>query len=131
MVAERQYFRRDVDVVRVDIGDEKWVAIKQKMSYGDHQRLAAYYMKVQAKLQQLRTGSIEDANVELDLEQGDKMLLFINVKDWNLPHPDKPGEVMPVTYDTVNELDPDIAAIVLQQIGERNPPVEFPKVASS
>lgn len=95
-------------VVRIDLGNDYWVDIKNRMSYGDQQKLVAHYIK----MTDLQKPSI-------DFEGGSIVLLVINVKGWNLV--DDKGKKVNISHATIESLDPDIAAKIVEAINERNP----------
>jgi hypothetical protein len=93
-------------------GKEYWVDIKQKMTYGDQQKLAAHYVSMQS----FKPGS--KPILSMDLEGGNIMLLLINIKDWNL---ELDGKKVPVALTTIQQLDPDVADKIAQEVNKRNP----------
>ena len=111
------YFVYDDEVERVDLGDGEWVDIKRRMSYGDRQKLIAYYAKLQTKL------NSPDVDISLDVEGGNIMLLLLNIKAWSLK--DRDGKPLPVTRETIAMLDPDIAERLEREIERRNPARPF------
>jgi len=107
----------DDEVERIELGDGEWVDIKRKMSYGDRQKLIAYYAKLQTKL------NSPDVDISLDMEAGSIMLLLLNIKAWSLK--DRKGKPLPITKETIAMLDPDVARKLEQEIEKRNPTGPF------
>lgn len=106
------------EVDRIKLGDEDWVDIKRRMSYGDQQKLVAAYMQLQ---QQLKPGQVKNIpDVEVDLQTGNIMLLLINIKAWSLK--DKDGKIAPVNEEYVRQLDISTANKIVEAINKRNSP---------
>jgi len=94
---------------RIDLGDGFWVDIARRMSYGMQQRLVAHYVKM------------TDRNIpDIDLASGNIVLLELNIKDWNLV--DDSGKKVPVSRQAIENLDPDIANLIAEEINKRNQP---------
>jgi len=105
------------EVDRIKLGDEDWVDVKRRMSYGDHQKLVAAYMQLQ---QQLKPGQVKNVpNVEVNLQTGNIMLLLINIKAWSLK--DKDGKIAPVNEEFIRQLDINTADKIIEAINKRNP----------
>lgn len=97
------------EVDRIDLGEGFWVDIKNRMSYGDQQKLVAHYIK----MSDLKTPG-------LDFEAGSIVLLEINIKAWNLVDAnDKPVKL---SRQMIEALDPEIAGKIAKEINDRNPP---------
>lgn len=101
---------------RIEFDDGEWVDIKRRMSYGDDQALSAHYLKIRAKLEQLKP----DVDVDLNIESGNIALLTLNIKAWSFK--DKKDKPLPVNKTTIAMLDRDTSTRIVSEIAKRNPP---------
>jgi len=111
------YFVYD-ETDRIKLGDEDWVDIKRRMSYGDQQKLVAAYMQLQQRINPSKFAEKNMPDVEVDLQTGNIMLLLINIKAWSLK--DKDGEPAPVNEEFIRQLDISTANKIIEAINKRN-----------
>lgn len=111
------------EVDRIAVGENHWVDIKKRMSYGDRQRLTSHFFH----LQSLPVG--ETPKVDVDLESGQIVLMQINIAAWSFTLRD--GTAAPITTETIAMLDPDVADIILEVINERNPAPKAPALTKN
>ena len=120
------------EVDRIELDDGEWVDIKQKMSYGDLDRLEAnmgkaiYSPEVTEKMLKnadaIRKGDIQLSPEELtdfEYSTGKLALLTVNIRAWSFK--DKKGKALAVNKNTVAMLDSATAEKLLDEIGKRNP----------
>ena len=94
---------------RIDLGDGYWVDIKRRMSYGDQQKLVAHFIKFG-----------DPKNPDIDLSSGNIVLLELNIVDWNLV--DESGKKVPVSREAIEQLEPEVANKIAEEINRRNTP---------
>jgi len=102
--------------VRKELADgEDWIEIKERLSYGEQQRLAGGAL---GKASGMLTGNIE---VPFDFEQYEILRMFLWITDWSFTN--ERGKEVKVTRAALANLDPDVAeeisAIIVAHIEER------------
>ena len=115
--------------VRVDLSDGDWIEIKERLTYGEQQRLSS------SALTRMISG--EDAGIELDFEKHSLMRMETWLVDWSFVGPN--GKPVGITRRAISALDPDTAAEIDAAItahiealeAAKNPPTNPGSGASS
>ena len=113
-------FRYDDDVEIIDVGDTFWVGLKGKMSYGDHQKFSMILIESGGEIitdEETRQKKVMPTSE--GIEASDIALMLMNIKEWSLT--DNDGQVAPIDKAHIECLDPDIGAIISNDILLRNP----------
>ncbi len=97
--------------VQIDLGDGFWVKIVSRMTYGIQQRLVAHYVKLSA-----------NQTPDVDLASGNLVALELNLVAWNLV--DDKGVAVPLSRPAIENLDPDVAGRIAEEINKRNLPLK-------
>ncbi len=95
---------------RVNLDDKTWVEIKEELSYGDTQKMAASFMKMKLKN--------NDFESDIDTETGSIELLSLAIVDWNLT--DDAGEPVPVSKEAIRNLKASAAETIMTAYTEGN-----------
>ena len=115
-----QCFRYDSDIDQIDVGNGFRIGLKRKMSYGDHQKFSTILIETGGEIAtDEQTGQKRVIPTGEGIEASDIALMLMNIKEWNLT--DREGEVAPIDEYHIKNLDPDIGAIISQEILQRNP----------
>ena len=125
-----QFFVDASDRDRIQLSPEYWVEIKHEMSVGDHDRFNKTLFQYEARQQLNRkerreqqrkgnAGETDEAVQRANYQPSTALLLQINILDWNLV--DSNGKSMSITIKTISSLTQQVASILEDEIGERNP----------
>lgn len=88
--------------VRLEISDGDWIEVKERLSYGEQQRLASGAFDKVSKLGQ------NEAEFSMDMERYNVLRLQTWIVDWSFV--DARGKQVRVTPQAIAALDPDTVA---------------------
>jgi hypothetical protein len=87
--------------VKVDLSEGDWIELKERLTYGEQQRLASSALS-------RMTNAGADAGIDLDFEKHSLMRMETWVVDWSFVGPN--GKPVEITRRAISALDPDTAA---------------------
>lgn len=87
---------------------EEWIEVKEKLSYGEEQRLASASL-TSVQLAPGRTAD-DATQIGLDMEKHAIERIALYVTEWSLK--DHTGRVLPVTKQNIKNLDPSVAEMI-------------------
>ena len=108
----------DGDLHRVTLEDGEWVDILEKVPRSLRVKAQKAAMQYKGKLQAGKTESMP-VEVEFDVTALSTVLLEGMVKAWSFKYDD--GKAIPVTPETVGQLDEATADFILAEIDKLNP----------
>ena len=91
------------NTVRVELSEGDWIELKDRLTYGEQQRLASA-----ALTRMSNAGAGEDAGIDLDFEKHSLMRMQTWLVDWSFLGAN--GKPVSVTRAAIAALDPDTAA---------------------
>lgn len=89
------------DTVRIELSDGDWIEIKERLTYGEQQRLAG------GALTRVR-GAGDNAAIDLDFERYTLLRMLTWLVDWSFVGAN--GKPVRVSMSSIAALDPDTAA---------------------
>lgn len=93
--------------VRIDLADDEWIEVKERLTYGEEQRLAT------AGLRGAR-GTGENMEVTVDWDRFNVARILTWVTDWSFR--DERGKSVALTRQAVEALKPEAAREVLEAL---------------
>jgi len=108
------------NTVRVELSDGDWVELKDRLTYGEQQRLASSALT-------RMTNAGADAGIELDFEKHSLMRMETWLVDWSFVGLN--GKPVSITRAAIAALDPDTAAEIDAAITKHVEEIEAAKNA--
>jgi len=109
------------NTVRVELTDGDWVELKDRLTYGEQQRLAS------SALTRMTNSGGEDAGIELDFEKHSLMRMETWLVDWSFVGLN--GKPVSITRAAIAALDPETAAEIDAAITKHVEEIEAAKNA--
>ena len=109
------------NTVRVELSDGDWVELKDRLTYGEQQRLAS------SALTRMTNSGGADAGIELDFENHSLMRMETWLVDWSFVGLN--GKPVSITRAAIAALDPDTAAEIDAAITKHVEEIEAAKNA--
>ena len=109
------------NTVRVELSDGDWVELKDRLTYGEQQRLAS------SALTRMTNSGGADAGIELDFEKHSLMRMETWLVDWSFVGLN--GKPVSITRAAIAALDPDTAAEIDAAITKHVEEIEAAKNA--
>lgn len=109
------------NTVRVELSDGDWVELKDRLTYGEQQRLAS------SALTRMTNSGGADAGIELDFEKHSLMRMETWLVDWSFVGLN--GKPVSITRAAIAALDPETAAEIDAAITKHVEEIEAAKNA--
>ncbi len=115
--------------VVVELGDGRWMGIKERLAYGDRKALRRAVLEVPTPdhidptqtaeaLQQEVVSGIR-VREDVDLEAVNVLLATRVIREWNLISPN--GEDLPITSEVIEALDEALVEVIMAAIDKQYP----------
>ena len=109
------------NAVKLPLSDDDFVEVKERLSYGDEQRLSASLM---GRVTAGSFAKVEDIPLEPERFGVDRLLIWI--VDWSFK---RGGKAVPVSREAIAALDPDTVAEIDDALAEHIAGIEAGKKA--
>lgn len=116
-----KYFTSATDTERIDIDDDNWVDIKSKLSISDHDRMTAKMVELEyvTSSNGTRKRDRNKSPIKANFRPSTQFLLQLAITDWSFK--DDAGKKITLDYEHIGLLRADVAIVIEEAIGERNP----------